>query len=599
MLTKFKKKIAATLNVLMVLQLVLFGAFANPDMVSATGLTDDTAPVLENVGFTYKTSADGLSVKMAKDANGNFVLPQDELASTDYLLSFDSTTTLSEALSDEVFGLYLDATTADRNRLVEYYSSKPEPFKTYLLEALEGEQPFAYIQGGAVEDVMLLDAAKYQVGLQSEMTIPGDFPSGVYKVSGLIDDEFGNVTLVNFGLNVIGTKPTLTLTDGQADNYLRDGEKVNFTASFSEAVVPKISIGTSVYDMIKTGDNIWKYEWIVIETTNRTVDVVISGTDNVGLMTSKTMSYVVDNTAPVITVTTEPTIVGDMSKVQKVFFTGSERIVLNRLLNPGQLGTGNVPVNFKQIVDGSELSLDGTLKPVDAYIFSADLPVGFSGANPLNVTVNFYDLAGNLSTESTWEIKVDNKVPEKVTELSAVVNEVGHVVLNWTNPKVEADYKEIRIFRNDEKAPIAVLPLGTTTFVDTSVEKGQTYYYDVVIVDNAGNFSEVPRASVSTPAPVVAVASDSFVVTAPRTAQKEEVKPAEQEVKSETTENKVEENKEKKEFPIWGLILLLALAGVGGYLYYSKEDVQKPTVKKAAPVTVKSTGKSTKKKVKK
>ena len=119
----------------------------------------------------------------AQDTN---TLTTDGLAATNYYLHISEG---PELMSGE-YGLYL-VNYSGAGDLTVYYGVKPEPWKTYLLDALEGINPFAYIQGGSIPP-LLLDAAKFDLlPLEEAMTIPGDYPKGIYTVAGKVETSEG------------------------------------------------------------------------------------------------------------------------------------------------------------------------------------------------------------------------------------------------------------------------------------------------------------------------------------------------------------------------------------------------------------------------
>ena len=106
-----------------------------------------------------------------------------------------------ELISGE-YGLYLVEYSGSGD-LEVYYNGKPDPWKDYLLEALEGINPFAYIQGGSTPP-LLLDAAKFDlIFLEEAMTIPGDYPEGTYTVAGKVETSDG-WKAVTFDLTIEG-----------------------------------------------------------------------------------------------------------------------------------------------------------------------------------------------------------------------------------------------------------------------------------------------------------------------------------------------------------------------------------------------------------
>lgn len=106
-----------------------------------------------------------------------------------------------ELISGE-YGLYL-VEYSGTGDLVAYYNTKPDPWKTYLLEALEAINPFAYIQGGTGTP-LLLDAAKHDIVIfvNEAMTIPGDYPEGIYTVAGKVETSEG-WKAVTFDLEIV------------------------------------------------------------------------------------------------------------------------------------------------------------------------------------------------------------------------------------------------------------------------------------------------------------------------------------------------------------------------------------------------------------
>jgi hypothetical protein len=136
----------------------------------------------------------------APDATGNEsyfndetnTLTTDGTTATNYFLHISDG---PELLPGE-YGLYL-VEYSGTGDLVDYYDSKPDPWKTYLLGALDGNNPFAYIQGGPTPP-LLLDAAKFDLfSWEEAMTIPGDYPEGTYTVAGKVkisDDVWKAVT---------------------------------------------------------------------------------------------------------------------------------------------------------------------------------------------------------------------------------------------------------------------------------------------------------------------------------------------------------------------------------------------------------------------
>lgn len=155
------------------------------------------SPELTNVEFT---SDDGYAKAiLGGNLKEGFFLDTDNNASTNYEIQFSYDTGVNEQLKKKMFGLYLVDSTVSISDLKDYYDARgvPEPFLSYLKNAADGTNPFAYINGSTIG---LVDAAQYDIlGIQKGMIIPGDYPTGIYTVKGKIentDNEKSDVTFI-------------------------------------------------------------------------------------------------------------------------------------------------------------------------------------------------------------------------------------------------------------------------------------------------------------------------------------------------------------------------------------------------------------------
>ncbi len=87
------------------------------------------------------------------------------------------------------YGLYL--VEYNGTGLEAYYNGKPDPWKDYLLDTLEGINPFAYIQGGTGTPLLFDEAQHDLIPLDVAMTIPGDYPKGIYIVAAKVETSAG------------------------------------------------------------------------------------------------------------------------------------------------------------------------------------------------------------------------------------------------------------------------------------------------------------------------------------------------------------------------------------------------------------------------
>jgi collagen type VII alpha len=114
------------------------------------------------------------------------LLVTDGLSTSDYVFGFDEGVVASEPVSG-IIPLTLADSSVSPATLKTYYETRgvPEPFLTYLEDAVDGTQPFALIKGDGTTGIQLIDAAKHNlIATDVGMTVPGDYPEGKYTVTG-------------------------------------------------------------------------------------------------------------------------------------------------------------------------------------------------------------------------------------------------------------------------------------------------------------------------------------------------------------------------------------------------------------------------------
>ncbi|MEI6267027.1 MAG: hypothetical protein WCP14_04010 [bacterium] len=192
---------------------------------------------------------------------------------------------------------------------------------------------------------------------------------------------------------------------------------------------------------------------------------------------------------------------------------------------------------------------------------------------------------GEVSSAATTTVTAAPTLPYPVTNLTVTVSAEGFAVLNWVNP-INGNYKGLTVYRDG--AFLTTLAVGATSFTDTNVIAGQTYYYSIATYNDLGSVVIAP-VYVSLPsAKIAAGVSDSTVLG---TATEE------QGTVSETNKEVIVEEKEDvtkdSGLPAWGIILLLILAAIGGYLIYSQKPSQAITKPEVKPVVAKPKKKPT------
>jgi hypothetical protein len=144
--------------------------------------------------FTFSANSDLLPVE-TENSEDDFnvdtnTLTADGSATTNYYLHISG----GPELKDDLYELYLTDYSGDVPDLLTYYNNRfggSGIWFDYLVDAANGDKPFAYIQGGTGTP-LLLDAAQHDlIPLDVAMTIPGDYPKGIYTVAGKVETSAG------------------------------------------------------------------------------------------------------------------------------------------------------------------------------------------------------------------------------------------------------------------------------------------------------------------------------------------------------------------------------------------------------------------------
>ena len=146
--------------------------------------------------------------------------------------------------------------------------------------------------------------------------VPAEY-NGTVGVSISATDISGNAsTAATAGVDgttsykVDNVSPTVVLSDNHTDAIVKDGDVIIITATFTEAnginevSKPHITIGSNTFEMLRSTNLVWTYEWTVSESSDGIIALSISAADVAGntntVATGKT-AYTVDNTVPAFT----------------------------------------------------------------------------------------------------------------------------------------------------------------------------------------------------------------------------------------------------------------------------------------------------------
>lgn len=570
MLRKFTQKMAICLNIFMVLQLAVFAfgptgraVAAEEDLAKAQSVSvvsgfDKTVTAGKNAPFTLNvnnTSVPGTYTQtydktwMEIETGLTTEIASVEAANVDRDFTYDSKSGI--VILGSVTG---DAIAKDQNysEKLNFVFNTPGKyqFKIRIIDITKVTDFETYlgseILATDIVDVNVAENIALSTTLPTTVKMGKDVP-----FTATLDNTYGGSHEVQASLTVKDaiTTDVAKLTEGGSAVTLteKDGDLV---ASFSG----KIKNGDKiVYDLVMN--------FAVDKTFDYSLDLI--DTDLAKSVATYTGSVVSDGTAPVVTVA--PKNINDVTKDVVVTFTANEAITTPGLVSTNATFTQDTNVVVVPLVKKS------------GSVYTATIPANSlkAGDSKVTVTASFIDSVEN-KTEVTGTIKVDTVAPTAVTNLVVTLNTDGNAVLTWTNPTA-GSYDGIKIIR-DNNVIAELSDLNATTYTDTAVEKGKTYSYVVETFDLAMNATKTTPVTIVIPAPVVATNQVATVTTDTNLVQA----PAQGEVKAETTENKDEKKKDenKNSLPVWGIILLVILAGVGGYLFFTEEKPAEAATKK-------------------
>ena len=285
--------------------------------------------------------------------------------------------------------------------------------------------------------------------------------------------------------------------------------------------------------------------------TYASCEIVVANEDGVSSLPLQVTPFTIDATPAVVKMTSKPVIINDVKTAVEVTFTGNKAIAIQPLSE----------ISFQQGINIYNTTAATQPQP-NTLVVEVPANTFDSGEVGVNVVGIFVDVVGNV-TDFAGTLVLDTVAPLAVSNLTAVVNESGNaVVLTWVNP-AEGTYAGLKIVRDG--AFLTTVAAGTNTFTDTNVEKDQTYTYSVIAYDTAGNETTTTPVSVTVPAPreIASGVSDSNLDQTPvPSTLGEQTK----DIEVKKVEKKVEDNN----FPSWGILLLIILAAIGGYLIYSQ-----------------------------
>jgi len=568
MLKNLKKKFAKVALVVLALQLVFLGLGANPTAVKAA----------ENVSTKSISISSEIQSSFVAGTSGKASLTVDNQGGLDYK-DVEAEITIAGANSGDlaaVESINPDLTTTD---VLSAFS--------HSTKGLTAEYDLGSLTGTYVKtfnfDLTFKTPGTY--GLNVVLTDESDT---VLATLPIVDDQ-GPAFNVLENISISTTMPSVVklATDvpftATVDNTYGANHNVNAKLTIKDALVTdiaKLKNGLSNIVLTQEGANVvaefnnqsikagtvYPFSLTINFVTEKKYDYTLDlneSNPSAALLATLSGSVTADGTAPVVTMTSKPVIVNDVAKEIVVTFTGNESISLSSsfvVFTQGSKTYSGVAVTPQ--VDPTKVVV---IVPADQFD---------PGVSPITVAATFKDLVGNVAAPFTARIEVDTIAPAAVTGVTTLVNADGTVTLSWVNPPA-GTFSTLRIVRVGDFT--VTLDPSATSYTDATTVKGQTYQYVIVVGDEAGNETTTAPVSVTVPAPVVASAISDTTTPAPTNTN---TTPA---VNASTTDTSKTDN--KPGFPAWGIILLVILALVGGYLIWNQKPATPPVVETKKPNT--------------
>ncbi|GAA4102880.1 MBG domain-containing protein [Mucilaginibacter panaciglaebae] len=444
---------------------------------SGTGLTR-TAVFTPSTNTNSGTASITVSAGAYTDAAGN-----DGEAGTTPSLNFDTKVPTLAITSNK------SALKAGETATITFTFSE-DPGATFTWDGSSGD---VTVSGGTLAAISGTGLTRTAVFTPSTNTNSGTasitVSAGAYTDAAGNDGGAGTTPSLNFDTKV----PTLAITSNKS--ALKAGETATITFTFNEDPGATFTWDGSLGDVTVSGGILSAISGtgltrtaVFTPSTNMnggTASITVSAgtyTDAAGndgeAGTTPSLSF--DTQAPTLTTaviasnnaSTSKAKVGD---VVTISFTSSEAVASPTVTIGGQSAAVSN-------TSGNDWTATYTLT---STVTEGTLPF----------SVSFTDIAGNDGTNVTATtnsslVVFDKTAPSTPTDLAATHTD-QQIVLNWSTNN-EADLQGYKIYQGTSVNPTTLLTTisaGTTTYTNTGLMNGSTYYYRISAVDNTGNES--------------------------------------------------------------------------------------------------------------
>ncbi|MDB4715431.1 BspA family leucine-rich repeat surface protein, partial [Flavobacteriaceae bacterium] len=305
----------------------------------------------------------------------------------------------------------------------------------------------------------------------------------------LSGNSYTGTDTLRFSIYVDDEDPTVTLSHYGTKETYSDGDEIEITATFSEAMSATPTLHLSGVDIntamsATNSASVWTYNWTVSSTVSTEVTATVSGTDLSGNSYTGTSSlaFVIDNTAPEVELTDDQ---------EDQWIRSGDEILINAVFSESLSSTPTIQISNSNQTESYKMSESTTQNNWTYRIEVSELNFD-DGA--IYVEINSaLDASGNelIGTSSLTYI-LDNTAAE--------------IELSSTNSSENVRSGEeilIKAFLSEPVLQAPTIFIGNInremTATDTSTiwnylwevpqEANASYTASVVVIDNAGNKS--------------------------------------------------------------------------------------------------------------
>jgi len=292
-----------------------------------------------------------------------------------------------------------------------------------------------------------------------------------------------------FSIYVDNDEPTVALSDSGTKETYSDGDEIEITATFSEAMTAAPTIYISGVDInnamsATNSASVWTYNWTISSNVSTEVTATVSGTDLSGNSYTGTSSltFVIDNTAPEVELTDDQ---------EDQWIRSGDEILINAVFSENLINTPTIQISNSNQTRSYEMS-ESTTQNNWAYIIEVSELNFDDGA--IYVEINSaLDASGNeLVGTSSLTYILDNTAAEielSSTSSSEYVRSGEEILIKvfLSEPVLQAP--TIFIGNINQEMTATDSPTLWNYLWEVPQEANGSYTASVVAIDNAGNKS--------------------------------------------------------------------------------------------------------------